>query len=255
MPRHAFSLRDVARPSVVWRACQDVAVDASIAGGWPPERYRQAEIALVIREMTVVHHREAVYGERFNARTWLARTRRNLLSTRELRLENAAGPYASVTQEWVHVSAALRPQRAPADLTEAFEPVELESSVVMPAWEKAPGTREHTLEFRTWQTWMDPLGHINHPMYIDFADEAVARIIAAAGIAEERLRPVADNAVFRAGIGPEVQVRVTSRLLGRTANGACVIGHEIHTGEILCAELTTQRTLADLPPDRLAELF
>ena len=63
MPRHAFSTRDRARAGHVWRVFQELAVQGSAACGWPPHRYRAAGSAFVVRRMTVVHHREVLYGE------------------------------------------------------------------------------------------------------------------------------------------------------------------------------------------------
>jgi len=259
LPRHSFSPRDVARPGSLWRACQDAAVDASVAGGWPPERYRVAETAFVVREMTVLHHRESTYGEPLTARTWVSRLRRQLLSTREVRISSAAGPIASATQEWVHVSAELKPLRASPEMVDAFPTREdLGGSVTMPVFEAIEGAPVHRSTLRPWHTWMDPLNHVNHPMYVDFADEALARVAVAAGIPEYSVKSVAEMATFRVGVSADAEVEVQSQLTGTTEAGAVAVSHRIvgkaadGAGDILYAQVVTVRTLSEAAP-RLRE--
>jgi acyl-CoA thioesterase FadM len=201
----------------------------------------------------MIHHRETTYGEALTARTWVARVRRQLLSTREVRIATANGPVASATQEWVHVSADLKPLRASPEMVDAFPAHEREASVALPACAAIADAPAHRFALRPWQIWMDPLGHVNHPMYVEFADEAVARVLARAGVAEASLAPIAEHAIFRVGIAASAEIEVHTRLAGTTAEGAAVIAHRIvGEGGVLCAELTTVRTLAT-QPDRLRE--
>ena len=81
IPRHAFSVREVARAGDIWRAFQEAAVLGSSAVGWPPPRYRQEDCAFVVRSMVVRHHAEAQYGEPVRATTWVRNFRRGLLTT------------------------------------------------------------------------------------------------------------------------------------------------------------------------------
>src|SRR5690606_21392434 len=76
LPRSAFTPRETARAGDVWRLFQGVAVGGSIQAGWPPERYREEGVSFVVRSMVVVHHREAIYGERLVGTTWPSRFRR-----------------------------------------------------------------------------------------------------------------------------------------------------------------------------------
>src|SRR5690606_5119242 len=80
IPRHAFSPREAARAGDIWRVMQEVAVEGSTRCGWSPERYREAGIGFVVRTMTCVHDREAVFGEPVSARTWVSEFRRRLIN-------------------------------------------------------------------------------------------------------------------------------------------------------------------------------
>jgi acyl-CoA thioesterase FadM len=245
LPRHAFSPRDSARAGDVWRACQDVAVEASIRAGWGPSRYREMGSAFVVRQMTVTHHREPSYGERLAGRTWVSRFRRDMLSTREVRIGTEAGhPVASATQEWVHVDADMKPARAPAELVAAFPPHDGGDSVVLPAWRELPGA-VHRFTFRVWHMWMDPLAHVNHPAYVDFCDEGLSLAMKAAGLDPVALQPVAERMTFRYGAVADERVTVESQRLGVTEGGHPVVHHRILREDgTLGADGTTVRTLA-----------
>lgn len=250
LPRSAFSARDAARAGDVWRLLQEVAVEASTEGGWPPMRYRQERNAFVVRRMIVRHHGEATYGERLQASSWISRVRREMFSTREVRLRSSRGVIAKATQEWVHVSESLEPVRAPRSLLDAFpaesspEEDEPPSMPVLahPVAPRAP----HVFSFRAWWTWMDPLDHVNHPAYVDFCDEALATAAHDAGISPLSIAPIAEDLTFRSGVVAE-DVRVESVASGLTSEGAIFITHRIFAGDRLCVTGTTIRCLIDAP--------
>lgn len=280
LPRHAFSARDAARAGDVWRAFQEVAVSASSMAGWPPRRFAEVGTAFVVRSMTVVHHRETWYGEPLRARTWVWRFRRDMMSSREVRLfadDEAAGALltvpgtsildtdpdantdtisddeglawqpdgiASGTQEWVHIDLEKRtPVRAPASVVEAFPAHGEDGPVELPMFASAEG-KTHVLEFKPWHVDMDPLGHANHPAYVDWCDEATSRVMVEAGIDPLDLVPVAEQVVFRGGVHAGEQVRVETRPVGVTAEGALALRHRIrkNDGE-RAADATTVRAL------------
>lgn len=248
LPRHAFSARDAARAGDVWRLCQEIAVEASSRSGWPPGRYRDEGTAFVVRSMCVRHGLEASFGEPLTGTTWVSRMRRQMLSTREVRVRSARGEIAAARQEWAHVSAALEPARASPALLEAFpeEPspegdrrIELD-----PVAHPVPARPPHLFSFRAWWTWMDPLDHVNHPAYVDFCDEAIACAAHAAGLSPLAIAAVAEEVSFRGGIVAGEDVTVQSVPLGWTAAGAAVIAHEVRVGDRVAARSTTVRRLA-----------
>jgi acyl-CoA thioesterase FadM len=238
----------------VWRAFQEIAVDASTAAGWPPKRYRVEGTAFIVRSMTVRHALEPYYGEALSGRSWISRMRREMFSTREVRIaSDERGPVASARQEWVHVAAAgagLEPTRGSAALLAAF-PVEAElgsiddplAPVLPELARKIDDAPARTLEFEAWWTWMDPLDHANHPAYVDWCDEALSRSLHAIGVPPVALAPVAEEVTYRAGVEGGQRTRVESRLAGTTAEGHAVIAHRIFGGETLSATATTVRRL------------
>lgn len=256
LPRSAFSPRETARAGDVWRAFQDLAVGGSIASGWPPERYRDEGVSFIVRSMVVVHHRETTYGERLVGTTWPSRFRRGMFFRREGRIVAAdAAPVASATQDWVHVRADLTLARASESLVTSFSPEDHTGPIEMPEHETCRGSRVYRFELECWQTWADPLGHVNHPAYVDWADEATSRAMVERGMDPVGLRPLAESAHYTAGVSPSEQVTVSTCLLGRAADGAAVFDHRVSVGDRNAARLVTVRALAgEEGPSALLEL-
>lgn len=264
IPRHAFSVRERARAGDIWRAFQEAAVLGSSAVGWPPPRYRREDCAFVVRKMVVVHHAEAVYGEKVQARTWVRDFRRGLLTNREIRLFGDSGrALASTSQEWVHVSFALvdgevvmKPARAAKHLLDAFPQEDLDATPELPAIESVLEGEEHALDIPLRLTEMDPLDHVNHPAYIDLVDEHTSTLLRARGVDPVQLQPVAEQVLFKAGMAAPGAAHVYTRVVGRLVTGACVLDHRILAPDgTLAAEATTVRTLADGDTDRLAAIL
>jgi acyl-CoA thioesterase FadM len=243
LPRNAFSPRETARAGDLWRACQDTATAASIDAGWPPSRYVSEGNAFIVRTMTTRHERETSYGEAIVGESWVSRVRREMFMTREVRLVGAAGLVLAATQEWVHVSRELKPSRAPETMLSAFPVADGDESVVLSEVAEAFERQLPDFTFLCWETWMDPLGHVNHPQYVDFCDEALSRAMRARGVDPVRLVPKAEQCTYRAAIGAGAEVRVTTRLKGFSADGAAVFGHELFADGALATTATTVRTL------------
>ena len=243
LPRNAFGPRDTARPGDVWRAFQDAALHGSARRGWPPERYRREGCAFVVRSMVARHLRPTHFGEALVARTWVSSFKRGVLSNRQVRLLSGGEVVATATQAWVHVTIPdLKPTRAPAELESSFEiRTEPDGDVVLPSFTPTDGGPSHTITFRTWFTWMDPLAHANHPAYLDWADESTSRLLAASGVDPHGLVGVAEQVTWTSGVVAPEEVTVQTRIVGQV-DDAHVLAHRI-VGEDgrLCAEATTVR--------------
>lgn len=269
LPRHAFSARDAARAGELWRAFQELAVDASSAAGWTPQRYRETNTAFIVRAMLVVHLREPFYGERLRGRSWVHRFRRETLSTRDIVIESVEhGPVAFTRQEWVHVSARLdaskgtgalviEPTRGSPELVQAFpeEPWPLPGEPVLPTVHTRLESETHVFVVEPWWTWMDPLDHVNHPVYVDWIDEAIARVFARAGGIPRELASVAEQVTFRAAIGPREPVHVETKLVGTALDGAAIIEARFLVRGALVANATVVRRLVSASPVRIEDAY
>lgn len=257
LSRHCFTPRDVARAGDIWRAFQDAALVGSSRVGWPPTRYREERIAFIVRSMTVVHLREVRYGEPVRAQTWVSAFRRRIITPREIVLYASGEPVAMATQEWVHVAdriregGGIRPERASQSLVDSFDPVEEGPVAELPAWDEVEAVSLPTFSFEVWHTDMDPLAHANHPLYLDWCDEATSRAIHAAGQEPQDLVPVAEWVKWRQAVHAGEVVEVRSTLRGVTERGAAVLEHlMVKVGgdeEVVAAEATTVRALVGRP--------
>ncbi len=249
LPRHAANPRGVGRAAEVWRLFQEAAVIASIRVGWPPERYTESGTGFVVYGMTVRHDREVVYGEPLEAETWVPSFARGILSRREIRLSGPGGPVAATTQRWVHVGPGLKPARASPELLRALTLHDRgEPELCLPTFAPLPGVEGagRSFSFEVWHTWMDPLGHVNHPAYVDFCDEATCRALAAAGLDPQQLVPVAEQVDWKRGAVAGERVVVRTCAVGLTGAGDAVLSHQIvgeGEGAPLYATATTVRRL------------
>ncbi len=243
LPRNAFTFRDAARAGDLWRGFQDVAVFASSRAGWPPQRFRASGTSFVVAKMTVVHHRETSFGEALEGQSWVRKFRRGTLCTREVRLMAGGEAVVSGTQEWVHVDDAGKPTRASSEVVEDFTPHE-EGGVEMPAATQALEGPERTFTFAPWHTWMDPLDHVNHPQYVDFADEATARALSAVGASPLALVPLAETVRFKLPIVAGQSITLTHSAVGRV-EGGYLLAHRLESEQGVHAEVVTARAMHD----------
>ena len=247
VPRYAFSPRNAARAGDIWRTLQEVATEASTRCGWPPSRFNAEGLGFIVREMVCLHHRETFHGEALTAKTWVRDFRRGMFTTREVRIRAADGaPVVSAAQGWVHVKVdagpggpALKPMRAPDALVSAFPLADPEDPLALPGFVPNPGAA-WSVVLDPWHVSMDPLGHANHPAYVDWADEAISRALAARGIDPHGLVPVAERVVYRDGVRGGDLVTVDSQVVGDT-DGAVAITHRLLVGTREAAVATTLR--------------
>jgi acyl-CoA thioesterase FadM len=253
LSRHAFGPRDTARAGDVWRLFQDAAVVGSARRGWSPERYRAEGCAFVVRTMSVVHERPVRFGEPLQARTWVSGFRRDMFSQRQVHIESVVADrepetIARASQKWVHVAMPdMAPARASAALLASFEAVGPADDVVLPALASEDPGAPHLLELVAWHTWMDPLAHANHPAYLDWADEALSRVVADRGADPQGLRAVGGTLTWRSGVVAPEAVAVRVQRLGATERGDVVLGVTITGGDgRACADGRVVRAHDDL---------
>lgn len=217
--------------------------------GWSPKRYRDEKCGFIVRKMLVVHHRELEFGDPVQVETWVSTFLRGMITHREIRLTVRGEPAVSATQEWVYVAVEghqVRPTRAPPAITQAFAPASGAPLDAPPAMaDPADDADWRELSFEAWYAWMDPLAHANHPLYVDWCDEALARTFAAAGLDPWSVRPTSEEVLFRSGVVAPERVTVRTACLGLDAAGDAVFAHRILGGDgRVCATATLRRRLA-----------
>lgn len=172
--------------------------------------------------------------------------RRETLSARGVRLVDGDALIAEGVQEWVHINHEGRAARAPSEIVAALAPHEgAPAKPDLPEFTPIDGGRVFETSIEVSFVQMDPLDHVNHPAYIDFVDESLARLLYSEGIAPLEIVPVAESATFYTPIKAPSIAKIKTSLVGFTAQGDAVFDHEVGTNETpLCTKLRTFRRLA-----------
>lgn len=217
IPRHACSPRDACRAGDLWRLVQEVAVRDSTERGWPPSRYRAAGTGFVVRAITGIHHREAGYDEAIEAETWVGDLRRGVLLRRETRLSGVL----TASVEWVHIGPDGGIARAPAELLAAFTArPDGGPGAVLPAFDPIEPVALPEFRLTPWWTEMDPLGHTNHPRYVDWAEEAVCRWLAGRNVDPIGLVPVAEHVRYLSAARAGDRIHLAGARVGSVGDAA-----------------------------------
>ncbi len=250
VPRYACSPREVVRAGALWRLVQEAAVLDSTVCAWPPSRYRAEGTSFIVRALHGVHHRELSWGEPVVGRTWIEATQRDIIFDRRTDIlvthDTHCSPVLSTEVRWIFVSAG-RPSRAPAALLDNFG-----SHAGPPLPRPEPGDAGHE-PLAEWSmtpafTDMDPLGHSNHPRYLDWADELISRWLHRAGVDPAGLIPRVDRVDYRVGAVATDTVTLTlTRVAALSAGGRFQIRFVRQDGVLLAqAELDREHTTVHL---------
>ncbi len=176
----------IARASTYLRYAQDVAWIHSERRGFTRSWYLERGLAWVVRAIDLTVSAALPTGSALVATTEVTGGRKVMARRRcDLRAEADGSPVATVITDWVMTTTAGQPTRVPDAFPisfgvplETFEPIRVEAGTPPADAPRRPiAVRLHEL---------DPMGHVNNAVYLDWLDEAV-----------EPLGPVAIQAVPR----------------------------------------------------------
>ena len=149
---------------IAWRHSEDLGFDRSWyteRGRWWVVRSVELEVLAPVAMGRTLRVATAVIGHR---RIWARRRG-------EFRL--AEGTLAAVAStDWVIVDERGRILRIPGDFGDAFPNVELEGDIIRVAPPPVPA-RAAGLNLRVRPQDLDPMGHVNNAVYLDWIEEAV----------------------------------------------------------------------------------
>jgi acyl-CoA thioester hydrolase len=149
---------------IAWRHSEDLGFDRSWyteRGRWWVVRSVELEVLAPVAMGRTLRVATAVIGHR---RIWARRRG-------EFRL--ADGTLAAVAStDWVIVDERGRILRIPGDFGEAFPNVELDGDIIRVAPPPVPTTAAG-LTLRVRPQDLDPMGHVNNAVYLDWIEEAV----------------------------------------------------------------------------------
>jgi acyl-CoA thioesterase FadM len=163
----------IARASAYLRYAQDLAWLHSERRGFGRSWYQDRGLAWVVRAVDLVIETPLPTGAALLATTEVIGGRRVMARRRcDLRAEADGSLVASVVTDWVMTTTAGVPTRVPDAFPIAFgvplgsfEPIRVDPG------EPPAGASRHSFDVRLHE--LDPMGHVNNAVYVDWLDEAV----------------------------------------------------------------------------------
>jgi acyl-ACP thioesterase len=150
---------------VAWRHSEDLGFDR----GW----YTERGLWWVVRSVKLEVVAPVAMGQTLRVSTVVVGHRRIWARRRgEFRLPDGALA-AVATTDWVIIDERGRIIRIPGDFGDAFPNVELEGDIIRVAPPPAPRDA-FRLAFHVRPQDLDPMGHVNNAVYLDWLEEAVA---------------------------------------------------------------------------------
>ena len=162
----------LARASSLLALVQDAAWWHSERLGFTRAWYAERGLVWLVRSIEARLLAPVAYGETVDVWTAVVGERR-VMARRASRVTSADGsPVASVWTDWVLTDARGAPTRIPSDFAdwlaeapERFDPLRVDRG------EPPPGAVPLDLSVRPRD--LDPMGHVNNSVYVDYLDEAV----------------------------------------------------------------------------------
>lgn len=185
---------------------QEAAMQASASNGYDYEWYQDNNRVWVARTHSIRYFAQPRYLDELEMRTWVSDYRR-VQSFREYELRRTSdnAPILRGRTNWVYVDTEkLRPQRAPDNFVEAFQPDEttmtpLDNGITAPVTIDEPLVRKEERRVHSYE--IDAAGHVNNAVYIQWGENALAALLRGVGWAAERF---AGEATSMSPVGREI---------------------------------------------------
>jgi YbgC/YbaW family acyl-CoA thioester hydrolase len=255
---------------VLVRYMQEAAIEASTALGFSPEWYSRQGAGWVVRRLTVRYLAPLVYGDEVEVATWIAQMR----GVRSLRDYDVArrGDGARIAQgraEWVYVDMQSgQPTRVPDGWLEAFssrgrpEQWSIRPENVPPIAQAHRHSSRHRVGFHE----LDAVRHVNHAVYLEWAEQAVRDALRVAGERTDdglpqgwEVRPAGHEIQYFASALDQDDIAITS-WLSETTDHRLGWTHELvnaQTTKLLARDYSvwgfTSAGEPSAPPERLIE--
>ncbi len=232
---------------------EEGATRASADAGFTYDWYFAHRHSWVVRKLQVRYLRPLRHGDELALRTWVSDVRR-IYSHREYDLRRADddSPVLRARAKWVYVNLdTLRPARIPDQAEAAFQPTgELPAlRIHLRQPRLLDAHRPYTGERRVQHYEIDPTGHANNAVYINWFEQAQTDALAAMGWSAERLTtsgimlcPVARDVEYFQSALDGMLLRVSSRpvAITRTRIAWEQEIHAVESGDLLARDYVVE---------------
>ena len=163
----------IARASTYLRYAQDLAWLHSERRGFGRSWYQDRSLAWVVRAVDLTIEARLPTGAVLSATTEVTGGRRVMARRRcELRAEANGSPVATVLTDWVMTTTAGVPTRVPDAFPISFGvPLGTFEPTRVDPGEAPAGAARRTFDVRRHE--LDPMGHVNNAVYVDWLDETI----------------------------------------------------------------------------------
>lgn len=192
----------IARASAYLRFAQDLAWLHSERRGFGRTWYRDRGLAWVVRAIDLTIQTPLPTGAAMIATTEVIGGRRVMARRHcDLRAEADGSPIATVVTDWVMTTTAGLPTRVPDAFPIAFGvPLGSFQPIRVDPGEPPAGESRRSFEVRLHE--LDPMGHVNNAVYVDWLDEAIDL----ADPAAIRVVPRRYRLEYRAAVAPGAEL-------------------------------------------------
>lgn len=192
----------IARASAYLRFAQDLAWLHSERRGFGRTWYRDRGLAWVVRAIDLTIQTPLPTGAAMIATTEVIGGRRVMARRHcDLRAEADGSPIATVVTDWVMTTTAGVPTRVPDAFPIAFGvPLGSFQPIRVDPGEPPAGESRRSFEVRLHE--LDPMGHVNNAVYVDWLDEAIDL----ADPAAIRVVPRRYRLEYRAAVAPGAEL-------------------------------------------------
>jgi acyl-ACP thioesterase len=150
---------------------QDLAWQHSEAAGLDRRWYRERQLQWLVRAVRLEIASGVPYGEAVRVSTEVIGWRR-MWARRRSTFRTDAGLVAVALTDWVLLNAAGRPVRVPEGVAERFADVRSFEAARVSL--RKVGEPVHRMTFTVRPRDLDPMGHVNNAVYVDYVEEVLA---------------------------------------------------------------------------------
>ncbi len=162
------------------RLMQEAAFDASIAVGYPKERYEAMQRLWLARATRIEYHAPLLYGDVVTIKTWVADFRQ-VRSLRQYEFYRSEEMVAQAQTDWVFLDrTSSKVVAVPSDIIAAYTGDSLVERLPRTGFQQPPPAPEGAFTLRKRVEWrdIDSAQHLNNAAYFNYMEDSAIQAAA-----------------------------------------------------------------------------